>query len=52
MKKLAALLITMLCLFGLVGCTKAPSDFVGYQIHCTVPAESDTVLFTGEKCYS
>ena len=52
MKKLAALLITMLCLFGLVGCTKAPSDFVGYQIHCTVPAESNDVIFLGEKITS
>ena len=52
MKKLTAILITVICLFGLVGCHKQPSDFVGYQIHCTIPAESDTVLFTGEKFYS
>ena len=52
MKKLAALLITMLCLFGLVGCNKQPDDFVGYQIHCTVPAESTDILFTGEKITS
>ena len=52
MKKLTAILITIVCLFGLVGCKPKPSDFVGYQIHCTIPAESDTVLFTGEKFYS
>ena len=52
MKKLTAILITIICLFGLVGCTKEPSDFVGYQIHCTVPAESTDILFTGEKISS
>ena len=52
MKKLTAILITVICLFGLVGCTKEPSDFVGYQIHCTVPAESNDVIFTGEKITS
>ena len=52
MKKLTAILITIICLFGLVGCTKEPSDFVGYQIHCTVPAESNDVLFLGEKITS
>ena len=52
MKKLTAILITIICLFGLVGCTKEPSDFVGYQIHCTVPAESNDVIFTGEKITS
>ena len=49
MKKFTAILITVVCLFGLVGCTKEPSDFVGYQIYCTVPAESTDILFTGEK---
>lgn len=52
MKKLTAILITVICLFGLIGCTKAPSDFVGYQIHCTVPAGSSDVIFTGEKITS
>jgi hypothetical protein len=52
MKKLTAILITVVCLFGLVGCTKEPSDFVGYQIHCTVPAGSSDVIFTGEKITS
>ena len=52
MKKLTAILITVICLFGLIGCTKAPSDFVGYQIHCTIPAESNDVLFLGEKITS
>ena len=52
MKKLTAILITVICLFGLVGCQKQPSDFVGYQIHCTVPAESNDILFTGEKISS
>ena len=52
MKKLTAILITIVCLLGLVGCTKEPSDFVGYQIHCTVPAESNDVIFTGEKITS
>ena len=52
MKKLTAILITVICLFGLIGCTKEPSDFVGYQIHCTVPAESTDILFTGEKITS
>ena len=52
MKKLTAILITVICLFGLVGCHKQPSDFVGYQIHCTIPAESNDVLFLGEKITS
>ena len=52
MKKLTAILIIVVCLFGLVGCTKEPSDFVGYQIHCTIPAESNDVLFLGEKITS
>ena len=52
MKKFTAILITIICLFGLVGCTKEPSDFVGYQIHCTVPAQSMDILFTGEKISS
>ena len=52
MKKLTAILITVICLFGLVGCQKQPSDFVGYQIHCTVPAQSMDILFTGEKISS
>ena len=52
MKKLTAILIATICLFGLVGCTKEPSDFVGYQIHCTIPAESNDVLFLGEKITS
>ena len=52
MKKFTAILITVVCLFGLVGCTKEPSDFVGYQIYCTVPAESTDILFTGEKITS
>ena len=52
MKKLTAILITVICLFGLVGCQKQPSDFVGYQIHCTVPAQSMDILFTGEKITS
>lgn len=52
MKKLTAILIIVVCLFGLVGCHKQPSDFVGYQIHCTVPAESNDVLFLGEKITS
>ena len=52
MKKLTAILITVICLFGLVGCQKQPSDFVGYQIHCTVPAGSSDVIFTGEKITS
>ena len=52
MKKFTAILITIVCLFGLVGCTKQPSDFVGYQIHYTVPAESNDVIFTGEKISS
>ena len=52
MKKFTAILITVVCLFGLVGCTKEPSDFVGYQIYCTVPAESTDILFTGEKISS
>ena len=52
MKKFTAILITVVCLFGLVGCTKEPSDFVGYQIHCTIPAESTDILFTGEKISS
>ena len=52
MKKLTAILITVVCLFSLVGCHKQPSDFVGYQIHCTVPAESTDILFTGEKITS
>lgn len=52
MKKFTAILIAIICLFGLVGCAKEPSDFVGYQIHCTVPAESNDVIFTGEKITS
>ncbi len=52
MKKLTAILIIIICLFGLVGCTKEPFDFVGYQIHCTVPAQSMDILFTGEKISS
>lgn len=52
MKKFTAILITVICLFGLVGCQKQPSDFVGYQIHCTVPTESSDILFTGEKISS
>ena len=52
MKKLTAILIIVVCLFGLVGCTKEPSDFVGYQIHCTIPAESNDVIFLGEKITS
>ena len=52
MKKLTAILIIVVCLFGLVGCTKEPSDFVGYQIHCTVPAENNDVIFLGEKITS
>ena len=52
MKKLTAILITVICLFGLVGCQKQPSDFVDYQIHCTVPAGSSDVIFTGEKITS
>lgn len=52
MKKLTAILIAIICLFGLVGCTKEPSDFVGYQIHCTIPAESNDILFLGEKITS
>ena len=52
MKKFTAILIAIICLFGLVGCTKEPSDFVGYQIHCTVPAGSNDVIFTGEKITS
>ena len=52
MKKLTAILITIVCLFGLVGCKPKPSDFVGYQIHCTIPAESNDVLFLGEKITS
>ena len=52
MRKFTAILIIIICLFGLVGCTKQPSDFVGYQIHCTVPAESTDILFTGEKISS
>ena len=52
MRKLTAILIIIICLFGLVGCTKQPSDFVGYQIHCTVPAGSMDILFTGEKISS
>ena len=52
MKKFTAVLIATICLFGLVGCTKEPSDFVGYQIHCTIPAESNDVLFLGEKITS
>ena len=39
-------------MFGLVGCKPKPSDFVGYQIHCTVPAGSSDVLFLGEKITS
>ena len=42
----------MVCLFGLVGCKPKPSDFVGYQIHCTIPAESNDVIFLGEKITS
>ena len=52
MKKFTAILIIIICLFGLMGCTKQPSDFVGYQIHCTVPAQSMDILFTGEKITS
>ena len=52
MKKLTAILITVICLFGLVGCHKQPSDFVGYQIHCTVPAGSNDIIFLGEKISS
>ena len=52
MRKFTAILIIIICLFGLVGCTKEPSDFVGYQIHCTVPAQSMDILFTGEKITS
>ena len=52
MKKFTAILITAICLFGLVGCTKEPSDFVGYQIHCAIPAESNDIIFTGEKISS
>ena len=52
MKKFTAVLIATICLFGLVGCTKEPSDFVGYQIHCTIPAESNDVIFLGEKITS
>ena len=52
MKKFTAILITVICLFGLVGCQKQPSDFVGYQMHCTVPAGSTDILFTGEKISS
>ena len=52
MKKFTAILITIVCLFGLVGCKPKPSDFVGYQIHCTIPAESNDVLFLGEKITS
>ena len=52
MKKLTAILIIMICMFGLVGCKPKPSDFVGYQIHCTIPAESTDILFTGEKISS
>ena len=52
MKKFTAILISAICLFGLVGCTKEPSDFVGYQIHCTVPAGSNDIIFLGEKISS
>ena len=52
MKKLTAILITVICLFGLVGCQKQPSDFVGYQIYCTGPAQSTDTLLTGEKISS
>ena len=52
MKKVMATAITIICLLGLIGCQKQPSDFVGYQIHCTVPAESNDVIFTGEKITS
>ena len=52
MRKFTAILIIIICLFGLIGCQKQPSDFVGYQIHCTVPAQSMDILFTGEKISS
>ena len=52
MKKLPSLVLTLICLMSIAGCSNNTQESMSYQaIDFTIPAGYEETVFAGEKIY-